>query len=467
MSNAIIDILHKAAGVLPEIKNPERPPSTKERLVWTGIAVVIFFIMYHVTAFGVQPTSGAVDFLQTITASRIGSLLTAGIGPLVLASIFLQLFVGAGIIKLDMQNKEDKQKFHEVQKILGIILAFVEAIIFVFPGKVQLIPDLGALTPFIPFIVVLQIAIGSIIVLYLDSIVSKYGIGSGISLFIAAGVSLAIVGGALNIFADVINIVTNPAIGGGAEAIPKALLRMLPLIFTILVFIICVYAEGIKVEIPIAFEKVRGFSPKLPLKFFYVSNIPVIFASALILNMQLFAGGILVGKGWDSIAVVSPDGRLIDGFLYFLTPFFPGQGSEIHFSYLTQLTPLTGIPEWVHAITYILFLSTVSILFGMFWVETANMDAKSVANQLSSSGLQIPGFRRDPRMLETILNKYIFPLTVLGSFSVGLLAGMADLTGALGTGTGILLTVGILYKMYEQMEQMNMFDAYPALGKLV
>ncbi len=464
MSNSIIDFLHKAAGVLPEIKNPDRPPTTQERLIWTGIAVVIFFIMYHVTAFGVKPSTSGIDFLQTITASKIGTLLTAGIGPLVLASIFLQLFVGAGLIKLDMQDKNDRQKFHEVQKIVGIILAFVEAIIFVFPGRVQLIPVLGPLTP---YIVVLQIAIGSIIVLYLDSLVSKYGIGSGISLFIAAGVSLAIVGGALNIFADVVNIVANPASGGGAEAIPNAIIRMLPLLFTILVFTICVYAEGIKVEIPIAFEKVRGFSPKLPLKYFYVSNIPVIFASALILNMQLFAAGVLVGKGWDALAVVSPDGRIIDGFLYFLTPFFPGQGTTIHFSYLTQLSPIFGIPEWVHAITYILFLSTVSILFGMFWVETANMDAKSVASQLSGSGMQIPGFRRDPRMLETILNKYIFPLTILGSFSVGLLAGMADLTGALGTGTGILLTVGILYKMYEQMEQMNMFEAYPALGKLV
>lgn len=94
------------------------------------------------------------------------------------------------------------------------------------------------------------------------------------------------------------------------------------------------------------------------------------------------------------------------------------------------------------------------------------MDAKSVANQLSSSGLQIPGFRRDPRMLESILNKNILPLTVLGSISVGLLAGVADLTGALGTGTGILLTVGILYRMYEQMEQQQMFELMPALKGL-
>jgi len=101
----------------------------------------------------------------------------------------------------------------------------------------------------------------------------------------------------------------------------------------------------------------------------------------------------------------------------------------------------------------------------IFWVETANMDAKSVANQLSDSGLQIPGFRRDPRMLEVILNKHIFPLTVMGSAAVGLLAGIADLTGALGTGTGILLTVGILHKMYEQLEQMKTFEMYPSFGK--
>ena len=84
-----------------------------------------------------------------------------------------------------------------------------------------------------------------------------------------------------------------------------------------------------------------------------------------------------------------------------------------------------------------------------------------------SSGVQIPGFRRDPRMIESILSKHIFPLTVLGSFSVGLLAGVADLTGALGSGTGILLTVGIFYRMYEQIEQMNMFEMYPGLGKFI
>jgi preprotein translocase subunit SecY len=250
------------------------------------------------------------------------------------------------------------------------------------------------------------------------------------------------------------------------------------------VFFIVVYAEGVKVEIPIAFERVRGLVPKLPLKYFYTSNIPVIFASALLLNVQLFAGALAIDPENPPtipftdidisgvikvIGYVDPStGVLRDGILYYITPVHGiGRDTITHFTILaTQPSVLFGIPEWVHALTYITFLSLFSILFGMFWVETANMDAKSVANQLSSSGLQIPGFRRDPRMLEKILQKHIFPLTVLGSLSVGLLAGIADLTGALGTGTGILLTVGILYRMYEQMEKMQMFDLYPALKGL-
>lgn len=491
----VIDFIHSFSKLLPEIRKPKQPPGTKERLIWTGVALILFFMMYDTTAFGVSTKSAGVDFLQTITASRIGSLLTAGIGPIVLASIFLQLFVGAGLLKLDLKNKDDKRKFLETQKVLAIMLAIVEGIIFVVTSRVLLASIPGLSPAIIMALVVFQIALGAVIVLFLDEVVSNYGLGSGISLFIAAGVSFAVVAGLFDIIfvgamypPSVVSLVGE----GGADAIPNALLALMPFIFTIAVFLIVVYAESIKVEIPIAFERVRGMVPKLPLKFFYVSNIPVIFASALIMNVQLFAGSALVGQYWDTatlqpkvdlsqgydlgrdgflpiIGYVDPQSQLRDGILYFFTPLYgAGRGTASHWEFLTKsVTPVFGIPEWVHAAVYVLLLSLVSVLFGMFWVEIANMDAKSVANQLSGSGLQIPGFRRDPRMLETILNKHIFPLTVLGSFCVGLLAGLADLTGALGTGTGILLTVGILHRLYEQMEQMKAFESYPALARLV
>ncbi len=486
---SLIDFIHSFSKYLPGVKSPDKPLATKDRLMWTGIVLVLYFVLYQTTAFGVKDVGGGIDFLQTVTASRIGSLLTTGIGPIVLASIFLQLFVGAGLINLNMKDKNDKAKFLETQKVLAIILAFVEAIIYVvFVHMVPLADNITFVDPGVLMaIVVLQITLGSVMILFLDELTTKYGLGSGIGLFIAAGVSFSIFGGLIGLIFGSNGFIVMMS-EGGAEALPAGLLTLVPFLFTVLVFLAVVYAESIKVEIPIAFERVRGMVPKLPLKLFYVSNIPVIFASALLINLQLFSGGLLTGQYWEGDAVSKMDlsggynlevhgimpligytdstGRLQDGLLYLFTP-VSGHGRQTldHWTYLNTPTPIFGIPQWVHAIVYILLLSLVSILFGMFWVETANMDAKSVANQLSDSGIQIPGFRRDPRMLETILNKHIFPLTVLGSFCVGLLAGVADLTGALGTGTGILLSVGILYRMYEQLEQMQAFDMYPSLNK--
>jgi preprotein translocase subunit SecY len=470
---AILDVGHRIAQFLPEIKPPVRPPDTKERFIWTGVALFIFFMMYNVIALGAQDTGDQFDFLQMITASKLGSLLTTSIGPIVLASIFLQLFSGAGIIDLNPRDPKEKVKFQELQKVLAIIIALVEATIFVMTGRVLLAEGLA---PEIAMpLVILQIALGSVIVLYLDEVVTKYGIGSGISLFIAAGVSFSIIGGAIGlIFGE--SGVLGAIAGGGAEAIPSALIILAPILVTAVVWYAVSYGEGMKVEIPLAYQRARGMSPKLPLNLFYLSNIPVIFASALLMNVQLFAvglGGIDVDIGGfniiEALGYVDANNQLTDGFLYLITPVYGGgQNTIAHLNFiLNGVTPIFGIPQWVHAIIYVLFLAFVSVLFGKFWAETSNMDTKGMTDQLIQSGMQIPGWRTDRRMLEKILDKYIPPLIFLGSFLVGLLAGLADLTGALGTGTGILLTVSIFYRTYQQMERQKMLENAPFLNGIL
>lgn len=470
---AILDIGHKMAQFLPEIKPPVRPPDVKERFMWTGIALFLFFLMYNVIAFGAQDAGNQFDFLQMITASKLGSLLTTSIGPIVLASIFLQLFSGAGIIDLNPRDPKEKVKFQELQKVLAIIIALVEATIFVMTGRVLLAEGLA---PEIAMpLVILQIAMGSVIVLYLDEVVTKYGIGSGISLFIAAGVSFSIIGGAIGIIFGEVGVLGAIA-GGGAEAIPSALIILAPILVTAIVWYAVSYGEGMKVEIPLAYQRARGMSPKLPLNLFYLSNIPVIFASALLMNVQLFAvglGGIDIDIGGfniiEALGYVDANNQLTDGFLYLITPIYGGGQSTIaHINFIMNgVTPIFGIPEWVHAIIYVLFLAFVSVLFGKFWAETSNMDTKGMTDQLIQSGMQIPGWRTDRRMLEKILDKYIPPLIFLGSFLVGLLAGLADLTGALGTGTGILLTVSIFYRTYQQMERQKMLENAPFLSGIL
>jgi len=491
-----LEIFRPVIRMLPEVRKPARIPPLQEKLLWTFAGLVLFFVMYHVYPIGVLiVTNARVEFMQIVFASKVGSILTAGIGPIVLASIFLQLFVGAKIINVNMRDPKHKELFSGTQKILAILLSFLESGMYVMSGYV---PVMGSGTEAYlatQLIVTLQLAIGSIILLYLDEVLSKYGIGSGISLFIAAGVSLAVVQSTLGLngiglLPDAIKKIGE----GGTDAIPKAILVFLPLVFTAIVFAASVYAEGMKVEIPLAFERARGFGGRFPIKFLYVSNLPVILASALIANFSWFfraswpgiAKGLQIPLGgfnlMDMIATstgTGADAQLSGGIMYLLTPSFANPmligGYDVYVNLLlssssTLIVPFMGavaIPEVFHVATYVLFYVGLCVVFGRFWIETTGMDSRSVSEQLQSSGLNVPGYRRDPRITERVLDRYIPTITILGSAFVGMLAAFADLTGAVGTGTGILLTVGIYYRMYEQLATERMFDLYPDLRKFV
>jgi preprotein translocase subunit SecY len=480
----ILEKLKPILSFLPEIKNPSSPPSFSERLFWTVAALALFFIMYHVPALGVNPSAfSSASFLQIITASRIGTLITVGIGPIILASIFMQLFLGAKLFEVNMSDPYERSLFFGTQKLLAFILSFFEA--FVFSSYLAsggwIIANLFG--PYTFILVVLQITLGSIILLYLDEISSKYGLGSGISLFIAAGVSLSVVGGILNIFFGQNGLVAIFS-EGGALVFAKAFEALLPLIATIFVFLIVVYFEGLKVEIPISYG--YGMSNSIPLKFFYLSNIPVILAVAFLANTQFLAmtlvdknlciGGTLNEQVLDKafaceggIDLINIIGRaehrgnsavFVDGLLYLITPvhhnFDQSYFAQIA-SYFTYSTPIFKIPEFVHILFYLIFLVLLCVIFGHFWVEITGMGPADVAKQIDSLGFQIPGYRRDSRILTSILEKYIPPLILLSSISVGLLAGVADLIGALGTGTGILLTISIVNSFYQNFERLNVF----------
>lgn len=475
-----LEFLKPIIGVLPEIRNPERSPPLREKIYWTVAVLVIYFVMYHIYPIGRYPIQQQFEFVQMITASRTGSLITTGIGPIVLASIFLQLFVGSKIVEMDLNDPEQKRIFQGAQKLLALLLSFFEAGVYVYSKAVPVMGagvPAGNVTPMFgslfltEVLVILQLAMGSIILLYLDEIVAKYGIGSGISLFIAAGVSLAVVQGT-------ISVLIPTAMGhlgeGGANAVPYAILAMLPLFFSFVVFIASSYAEGMRVEIPLVFERIRGVGGRYPIKFLYVSNVPVILAAALMMNFQLLARAIgnssLYIGGADVLkylCVVDSNGRLVDGLLYLITPSFPNPIVVSYPTYVNYLlsssTQFFHIPELVHVIMYVISMVVLCVIFGKFWIETTGMGARDIAEQLKEAGLHVPGFRRDPRVVEKVLDKYIPMITVLGSIFVGLLAAFADLTGALGTGTGILLTVSILNNMYEILKREQMFEMYPAL----
>ncbi len=459
MRLGIVDTLVGISEYLPEIKRPEKELSFKTKLAWTALALIIFFVMGNITLVGMDVMSGSVQrivFAQTILASEVGTLITAGIGPIVMASIFLQLFMGAQILKLNVSDPEGRKKFQSLQKLLTIVLCFVEGYIYVGSGLLTPIGGVALFNPFL-WVVVGQIALGSLALMYLDEIVSKFGIGSGVSLFIAAGVS----GGLFwQTFMPPIMSDLNPMLAQGGILwkimTTGDFLYLVPLLGVVAIFLIVVFAEGIHVNIPITMGH-GGLGGRYPVKFLYVSNMPVILAMALFMNIRLWAlflekvpilGTLMQGLSW-AVNIPSIGGMsLLQGLLV--------QGID-------SITILAI----AQAILFMIILIAACVVFGWFWVQMGNQSTEAVAAQLERSGMQIPGFRRDKRVIEKVLERYIPPITILGSIFVGLLAGGGDLIlSGVTSGTGILLTVGIVYRFYEEIAKTQTELLSKIVGKM-
>ncbi|MBI2133252.1 preprotein translocase subunit SecY [Candidatus Woesearchaeota archaeon] len=454
---------------LPEVSKPlEKKLSFQEKLKWTATILILFFALGLIPLYGLGANALAqFEFLSIILGAEFGSIISLGIGPIVTASILLQLLNGAGVIKFDLTTHDGKTQFQGTQKLLSIVFVLFEAVVYVLTG------GLAPASGISPLVIILQLFVGGILILFMDEVVSKWGFGSGISLFIAAGVSKTVV-------VRLISPFTTSALAGQGkifwfqtgEAPVGALLAIvhflqqgdlkavtesaLAIIATILVFIIAVYAQSMKVEIPLSFGRIRGHGIRWPLAFIYTSNIPVILVAALLANIQLFAR-LLQNAGRPLLGTFSGS-EAASGLVLWLQP--PRLLS------LAVRGNLQAI-DLAHSAVYILFFIIGSVVFSIFWMKTSGMDAESQAKQMISSGLQIPGFRRDERVLESILGRYISPLTVMGAITVGFLSASADLLGALTSGTGLLLTVMIVFKLYEEIAKQHAMDMSPVLKRFM
>ena len=92
------------------------------------------------------------------------------------------------------------------------------------------------------------------------------------------------------------------------------------------------------------------------------------------------------------------------------------------------------------------------------------MGPDSVARQLLQAEMVIPGFRRNEQIVARYLNNYIPYLAFLSGAAVGFLAAIADFMGAIGTGTGILLTTGIIRQYYEILAKERLAAVSPTLA---
>jgi len=255
---------------------------------------------------------------------------------------------------------------------------------------------------------------------------------------------------------------------------------VIALVSSVIVFLVVAYAESSKLELPLTHGKVRGHRGKYPIRLVYASNIPVILMAALLANLNMFTLLFWSHPVMSTVPILGANGAwsiapwlgsyevgsttASDGFAWYASMV---QGVQ---SWLIPLLDQTGDgfghDLWqimLHVVTYVTVMTLGSMVFAKFWIETTNMSAKDVAKQIERTGMQIPGFRKNPVVLERILERYIPPVTLFSGAFVGLLAAGADLLGTVGnaTGTGLLLAVGIILRTYEQIQKEQAMEMHP------
>ena len=474
----IIDRIEPLLQRLPAISKPEGHVHFRRKLTWTIGVLLIYFVLTNVQLFGLAPSSQDLfGFYRAIMAGSQGSLVQLGIGPIVTASIILQLFKGADIIKLDTSDPRDQSVYQQLQKLLIFVMIVVEALPQVLGGFLKPDPTLAASTGLglgsITLLLFIQVCLGGVLVLFLDEIVTKWGIGSGVGLFIVAGVAQGLVTGT-------INWQTDPTTGLAYGMIPRFiqifqtftaqqlltaqglaffLFRgdILAAISTIAIFAIVVYVETTRIEIPLAHSSVRGARGRFPVKLVYASVLPLILVRALQANIQMI-GILLYNAGFTWVGTYTGN-TPTSGLMYYLAPingpqnWFPG---------------LTTNPGWQVALRCGIDIAVMvigGVIFALFWVETTGMGPKAVAEQIQRSGMSIPGFRRDPKIIERVMKRYIPKVTVIGGAFIGLLAVIAGFFGTIGNvgGTSLLLAVSITYRLYEQLANEEVMEMHPML----
>lgn len=462
-------VLRTLISYIPEVKKPaEKKVSFNTKLKWTIAILVSFFVLANIRLYGLsQNALGRFEYLAIILGTDFGSIISLGIGPIVMSSIILQLLVGSGILNLNTKTPEGRSYYQGIQKIGVLVFIVFEAAVYVLMRGLEAAPGYAG-------IVIFQLILGGLAIMYMDEVVQKWGFGSGVSLFIVAGVAWRLFTGLFqfvgtqgqNCLVNFSGTSFTPCTGkilviiqsviNGAPT--EALVALAAVIATAAIFIGVVWAQSLKVEVPLTYDRLRGYGVKWPLAFFYASVIPVILVAALIANIQLFASLLENWLGRATFLGGFSQGVPISGLAYWV-----GSTPLLELALRGGLSFAQVIQGITHLVTYML----LSMVFAIFWVKTSGMDASSQAKNIISSGLQIPGFRKDERVLESILNRYILPLTVMGGLAIGALAAVADLLGALTSGTAILLAVMITYQLYQNVAQQHALDMHPALRKMM
>ncbi|CCW68365.1 unnamed protein product [Phytomonas sp. Hart1] len=456
-------------ALLPEMSKPSRLPNIKERILWTAIVLFIFLICCQVPVYGALTGSSSDPFywMRVVLASNKGTLMELGISPIVSASLILELLVGMGVINYNNNDRKQAAAFQGLQKLCAIIFTIIEAVAYVSTGMYG---DPRVIGLFMCSVIVMQLTISTLICILLDELMQKgWGIGSGSSLFIATNVCDTIVWksfspstintghgeefeGAIIAFFHLLVSRTDKV-----RALREALYRpQLPnltnILATAVVFVVVVFFQGFRIPL-MTKSKYNGMDnqPYL-IKLFYTSNMPIILQTSVVSNLNFLSQILsrhfgnrnvlvnLLGR-WEPRGYHSGgSGQLfpVGGLAYYLTP--PSSFFDL------MLDPM-------HLIFYVVFVLGTCAIFSRLWINISHTAPRDVAKQLAAQGRWLVQTRESEEDMARLLEKYIPVAAGFGGLCVGVLTLVADFLGAIGSGTGVLLSVTMITQYFETLQR--------------
>ncbi|HEY8723288.1 MAG TPA: preprotein translocase subunit SecY [Gaiellaceae bacterium] len=408
------------------LANAWRVPELRRRLLFTAAVLTAYRLGSWMPAPGVDSAQiqnffngrggsllGLLNLFSGSALSRF-SIFALGIMPYVTASIILQLMtvVVPTLEQLQKEGESGYAKINQYTRYLTVVLAAAQA-----TGYAYLFHQQGALpaNPGRLVLIVVTLTAGTVLLMYMGELITKRGIGNGISLLIFASILTSAPAG--------INAYLN---GGPIEKL------FFPLVAIGVVVSVVFVQEGQR-RIPIQYAKrmvgrrqTAGGSTYMPLRVNMAGVIPVIFAAAL-------------------LALPQTIGSFAPGTQTFINQYF----SPASWAYL-------GVE------------AALIIIFTYFYTAV-QFNPVDQADNLRKNGGYIPGIRPGPPTAQ-YLDRVLTRLTLPGSLFLAVIAvlpsiaikefGFSQATGRALGGTSVLIVVGVALDTMRQMESQMMMRSY-------
>lgn len=461
----ILQFLEPVLQLMPSVPKPRNEVPIKKRLMYTFAGLALYLVCSLMPLAGVRKLAhqDPMYHLRLLTASSKFTLMELGISPIVSSGMILQVLSGLNVLNRDPSNPKSVALFEAAQKLAGLLMTVFQAGTNILTGQYGTLQELGI---FGVVAILFQLVVAAIVVILLDEMLQNgYGIGSGISLFIATNISERIMwslfsfdeayfgrgkeyeGAIIGFFH--LMITRKDKVRALREAMFRSHFPNLANVFsTILVFIAVLFFEHVKINIALMNTVNRQDMKPFEIKLFYTSNTPIIVQSTIISQICSFSK--IICQHWPDAFITkllgvwrSPQQGLSDDYAV------PISGLAYYLQAPTSIQHTIHDP--LHTIIYLIIILLSAGIIAYYYINIGGNSAADVAKSLSSQHITIKGHRDNKEMITKKLNYYIPTTAALGGILTGLLSFVADFLGAFGSGTGIILMVSIIYGFAEDL----------------